>query len=74
MKNTVLAGVVLIVLGVFALAYQGFTYTKEKKVLDLGPIEATKKSEEHVPIPPIVGGLALVGGAVLVVSGARKNS
>jgi hypothetical protein len=66
--------VVLIVLGVFVLVYRGFTYTKEKKVLDLGPIEATKKSEEHVPVPPILGGLALAGGVVLVVSGARKSN
>jgi hypothetical protein len=65
-------GLVLIVLGVLALAYGGFSYTKEKKVLDVGPIQATTKTHETVPIPPIVGGAAIVAGiAVLAVSARR---
>lgn len=62
-------GIVLIVLGVLALAYGGFGYTKEKKVLDMGPLQATTRTHETVPIPPIVGGAAVIAGiAVLAVS------
>jgi len=57
-----------------ALAYQGFNYTKQEKVLDVGPIHATAEEQKHVSIPPILGALALVGGIVLVVAGTRKNS
>ena len=67
-------GILLIVLGGLALAYQGFNYTKQEKVLDIGPIHATAEEQKHVSIPPILGGLALVGGIVLVVAGSRKNS
>ncbi|GAC1670086.1 MAG: hypothetical protein PVS2B2_00330 [Candidatus Acidiferrum sp.] len=74
MKQTSLIGIVLIVLGGLALAYQGFNYTHQEKVLDLGPIHATAEKEEHVSIPPILGGLALIGGIVLLVYGAKKNS
>lgn len=62
MKPTSIAGILLVILGVLALAYQGFTYTHREKVLDVGPIHATKDTQETVPISPIVGGLALVGG------------
>ena len=67
-------GILLIVLGGLALAYQGFNYTKQEKVLDIGPIHATAEEQKHVSIPPILGGLALVGGIILVVSGSRKTS
>jgi len=50
-----LLGVVLIVLGIIALAYQGVTYTTHKKVLDIGPIQATKEEHNTIPIPPILG-------------------
>ncbi len=73
MKGTVLAGVLLVVLGVFALAYQGITYTKEKKVVDLGPIQATTKTEQRIPIPPVLGAAALAGGVVLVFAGRRQS-
>jgi drug/metabolite transporter (DMT)-like permease len=73
MKPRMLAGVLLVVLGVLALAYQGFSYTREKKVIDLGPLQATTKTTEHVPLPPIVGALALVGGAVLICSGSKQG-
>jgi hypothetical protein len=59
---------ILIVLGVIALMYQGFTYTTHKKVLDVGPIQATKEEHHSVPLPPILGALALIGGVVILVS------
>ena len=74
MKSITLVGIVLVVLGGLALAYQGFTYTHEKKILDIGPIHATAEDREHVSIPPILGGLALVGGIVMVVVGSKKGS
>jgi uncharacterized membrane protein len=74
MKPIVLVGILLIVLGGLALAYQGFTYTHKEKVLDLGPIHATREEHEQVSIPPILGGLALVGGIALLVVGGKKGS
>jgi uncharacterized membrane protein len=73
MKTNVLAGIVLIVIGVLALAYQGFSYTTNKKVLDIGPVQATKQETHTVPLPPIVGGVALLGGISLLVIGSRNN-
>lgn len=67
-----LAGIVLVVVGVLALAYGGFSYTKREKIIDIGPIEATAETEERVPLPPILGGAALVGGIVLLVVSGRK--
>jgi hypothetical protein len=61
-------GLILVVLGVIALIYQGFTYTTHKKVLDVGPIQATKEEHHSVPLPPILGALALIGGVVILVS------
>jgi uncharacterized membrane protein len=74
MKPIIWVGILLIVLGGLALAYQGFDYTHQEKVLDLGPIHATREDHERVSIPPILGGLALVGGIVLVIVGTKKNS
>ncbi|HKN23860.1 MAG TPA: hypothetical protein VJX72_03360 [Candidatus Acidoferrum sp.] len=74
MKPILAIGILLIVLGGLALAYQGFTYTHREKVLDVGPIHATADKQDHVSIPPLLGGLALVGGVVLLVIGAKKNS
>ena len=73
MKPTVLAGILLIILGVLALAYQGISHTRQEKVLDVGPIHTTKETHERIPRPPTLGGLALIGGAVLLVMGARKK-
>ena len=68
MNGRTLLGVVLIVLGVIALAYQGFSYTVPKKAVDVGPIHVTKDEKHTVPLPPILGALALIGGiAVLAV-------
>lgn len=61
-------GLILVVLGVVALIYQGFTYTTHKKVLDVGPIQATKEEKHSVPLPPVLGALALIGGVVILVS------
>ena len=72
LKPTSLAGLVLIVLGVIALAYQGITYTTQKKVLDVGPIQATKTEHKTIPLPPIFGGIALVGGIILMMAGAKE--
>jgi uncharacterized membrane protein len=74
MKPISWIGILLIILGGLALAYQGFTYTHQEKVLDLGPIHATAEKQERVSIPPILGGLALVGGIVLLVIGGKKGS
>lgn len=74
MKPISLAGIVLVVLGALALAYQGITYTRQERVLDLGPIHATADTQERIPLPPIIGGLALVGGIALLVAGARKRT
>ena len=74
MKPTILIGILLIVLSGLALAYQGFTYTHREKVFDVGPIHATADKQDHVSIPPILGGLALLGGIVLVVVGSKKSS
>jgi len=74
MKPMSWAGILLIVLGALALAYQGFNYTHREKVLDLGPLHATADEQKHVSIPPILGGLVLVGGIALLVVGAKKSS
>jgi drug/metabolite transporter (DMT)-like permease len=66
-------GIVLLVVGVLSLAYQGFTYTTQKKVVDLGPIQATKEEHHTVPLPPILGALALIGGVVVLVSDRRSS-
>jgi hypothetical protein len=74
MKPFTLIGIVLVVLGALALAYQGINYTRQEKVLDIGPIHATAETHERIPLPPIVGGLALIGGVVLLVTGARQKA
>jgi hypothetical protein len=65
------AGIVLIVLGALALAYQGIDYTRQKDVVNVGSLHVTAESHEQIPVPPILGGLALVGGIVLLVMGTR---
>ena len=67
-----LVGIALIVLGVVAFGYQGITYTSREKIIDIGPFQATADTEKTIPLPPLLGGLALVGGIVLVVVGAKK--
>ena len=74
MKPISWVGILLIVLGALVLAYQGINYTHQKEVLDVGSVHLTTETHERIPIPPILGGLALVGGVVFVVMGARDRS
>ena len=74
MKGATLAGIVLIVLGILSFAYQGISVTTQKKVIDVGPIHATKDEKHTLPLPPILGGLLLVGGVVLLLAGQRSAS
>jgi hypothetical protein len=66
-------GLALIVLGVLALAYQGFTYTTRETVIDIGPITATAERERTFPLPPILGIAAVAGGVALMFAGSRKR-
>jgi uncharacterized membrane protein len=68
-----LVGIALIVLGIVALAYQGITYTSREKIIDIGPLHATAETQKTIPLSPLLGGLALAGGIVLVVVGAKKS-
>jgi len=68
-----IVGIALIVLGVVAFAYQGITYTTREKAIDIGPIEVTTESKKTIPLPPVVGGIALVGGIVLLALGSKKS-
>jgi uncharacterized membrane protein len=72
MASLRIIGIALLVLGILALAYQGITYTKTEKVLEVGPITATKETKKTIPLPPVLGGVAVVGGIVLLVAGARR--
>lgn len=73
MKPIALIGIVLIVLGLGAFAYQGFSYTSKETVLDIGPIQATADTEKTVAIPPVAAGAALAVGVVLLIAGMRKG-
>jgi hypothetical protein len=73
-KPTTVAGFVLLVIGFIALLAGGFSYTKQDKVLDVGPVEATVERHERVSIPPIVGGLAIAAGVVLLFVGRRQRT
>ena len=74
MKAMSLVGILLIIVGALVLAYQGINYTRHKDVLDVGSVHITKEDHERIPLPPILGGLAVVGGVVLVVIGASNKS
>jgi len=71
MRPLAIVGIILIVLGVVALAYQGITYTTKEKVVDLGPLKVEANREKTIPLPPILGGVALVGGIVLLIASSR---
>jgi uncharacterized membrane protein YidH (DUF202 family) len=68
-----IVGIVLIVIGVISLAIGGISYTRREKVIDLGPIEATAERQKTIPLPPLLGGLALAGGVVLLIAGSKKR-
>jgi len=72
MKSTALIGIALIILGIAALAYQGITYTKKETILNIGPIHAEAERQHTIPLPPILGVTAMVGGIILLVAGSRK--
>jgi hypothetical protein len=72
MKALTVVGVILIVIGIVALAYQGITYTTSEKVVDLGPLKVEAQREKTVPVPPIAGAAALVAGIILVVVSVRR--
>jgi hypothetical protein len=67
-----IAAIVLIVLGLLALLYGGITYTSREKVLDIGPLQATAKRQKTIPLPPVFGVVAVVGGIALWVAGGRR--
>lgn len=67
-------GIVLIMAGIVALAYGGFTYTTTKKAVDMGPVEINKKEHHTIPLPPVLGVIAIVGGGALLYFGAKKPS
>ncbi len=73
MRPAGIIGIILIIIGVIALAYGGFSYTKREKVIDAGPLQVSADKQKTVPLPPILGGLCLVGGIVLVVAGNRRT-
>jgi len=73
MKPMTMLGVVLILLGVVALVYQGVTYTSRETVIDIGPLHATADRQKTVPLSPVLGIGALVAGAALLVAGVRQR-
>lgn len=73
MKTSILLAVILIVIGIAAFGYQGISYTTREKVVDIGPLTMTAEKTRTIPLPPIIGGIALVGGIALLVMG-RKTS
>ena len=74
MKPITWVGILLIVLGGLMLAYQGINYTRDRNVLDVGSVHITAESHQRIPLPPVLGGLAIVGGVVLLVMGASNKS
>jgi hypothetical protein len=72
MKPLVIVGIVFIVLGIAALSYKSITYTTEEKIAEIGPLKATAEREKSIPLPPILGGLALIAGAGMVAVGYRR--
>lgn len=74
MKPQTILGIILAVVGVISLAYQGITYTTRKKAVDLGPIEITTNEKHTIPLPPIIGAIALVGGIVLLITANKARA
>jgi len=74
MKPLAMAGVLLIAVGIAALAYQGITYTSRDTVLDIGPLHATADREHTLPLSPLLGVVAAAGGVALLVLGSRRSA
>jgi uncharacterized membrane protein YidH (DUF202 family) len=74
MKPAAIIGVILILVGIVAFAFGGFHFTTEKKVVDLGPLQVNKQEQHNFPLPPVLGGLCVVGGIVLLVAGGSGKS
>lgn len=74
MRSTAIVGMVLIVLGLAALAYQRVNYTTRETVLDIGPVHATAERHRTLPLPPVLGAVVVAGGLVLLVTGLRKHA
>jgi uncharacterized membrane protein HdeD (DUF308 family) len=72
MKPATIAGIILLVIGVVALVYQGITYTTREQVVDLGPLEVYEEDSETIPLPPIIGIIAIIGGVALIVVGSKR--
>jgi hypothetical protein len=68
-----IAGIILIVLGALALAYHGIRYTTREKLIDIGPLKVTAAEKKTLPLPPVVGGVAIVAGIALILVERRKN-
>ena len=68
-----IVGIILIIIGIVALAYQGITYTSRETILEVGPIKASADKEKRIPLPPILGGIALVGGVALLLGTWRRR-
>jgi uncharacterized membrane protein YidH (DUF202 family) len=74
MKSATLVGLLLIVLGIGALVYQGVSYKSQEKILDIGSLEATAETTKTIPISPIVGVIAVVSGVAVVIATGRKDA
>jgi drug/metabolite transporter (DMT)-like permease len=73
LSGKTIIGIVLVVLGIVGIVYQGFSYTTRKKVVDIGPIQATRTEHHSVPLPPVLGAIALIGGIVVIASDRRGS-
>ena len=69
--NLKVVGIILILLGIAALAFQGLSYTTTEKAVDIGPIQITKETEKTIPLPPIIGAASVIGGALMLYFGSR---
>ena len=66
-------GIILVIIGIVALVWGGISWTREETIVDLGPLEATAETRETIPLPPVLGALAIVGGIALFVVEGRKR-